>query len=229
MTEPQTGIRGRYRAQVREEVKQAALRQLAKGGAQAVSINAIAKELGLSGPALYRYFASRDQLLTELIADSYRGFAGAIAAATRPHSSPARRLHALAMAYRAWATAEPHRYRLLFAAPLPGYDAHAAALVTAAQEAMNALLEVLLETAPNTGGGRPSQLDRQVATWLHDRHVTGVTPALASQAVVIWSRLHGLVSLEIEGNFTSMGLDPDLFFEYAIATLLPGADEKGTP
>jgi AcrR family transcriptional regulator len=213
---------------VRDEVKRAALRQLARGGAQAVSINAIAKELGLSGPALYRYFASRDQLLTELIADSYRDFAGAIAAAAGPHPGSRRRLHALATAYRAWATGQPHRYRLLFAAPLPGYDAHAAPLVAAAQEAMNALLEVLAGTAPNLGESPHRQLDRQVAKWLRDRHITGANPALARQAVVIWSRLHGLVSLEIEGNFASMGLDPKLFFEYAIATLLPGADEQAT-
>jgi AcrR family transcriptional regulator len=228
VTDPPTGIRGRYRAQVRDEVKRAAMRQLAEGGPQSVSINAIAKELGMTGPALYRYFSRRDQLLTELITDSYRDFAAAIAAATRRHRTSRRRLRALAAAYRAWAIAQPHRYRLLFAAPLPGYDAHAAPLVAASQEAMNVLLEVLAGTTPGAGEGRPGQLDRQVASWLHDRHVTTVTPMLARQAVVIWSRLHGLVSLEIDGNFASMGLDPKLLFEYATATLSPSADKEET-
>jgi AcrR family transcriptional regulator len=68
-------MRERYRAHVRHEVKQAALRQLAESGPAAVSISAIGKQLGMSGPALYRYFASRDELLTELTIDAYHDLA----------------------------------------------------------------------------------------------------------------------------------------------------------
>jgi AcrR family transcriptional regulator len=229
VTDPRTGIRGRYRAQVRDQVKREALRQLAEGGADAVSINAIAKQLGMTGPALYRYFSGRDQLLAELIVDSYRDFASAIATATSRHRASRRRLRALAAAYRGWAIAQPHRYRLLFAAPLPGYDAHAAPLVAASREAMNVLLEVLAGTAQGADERPPAQLDRQLASWLRDRHVTAATPTLARQAVVMWSRLHGLVSLEIEGNFASMGLDPKLLFGYAIAAPLPGLGKEGQP
>src|SRR3954451_23510885 len=98
---------------VRAAVKRVALSQLAAGGPPAVALNAIARELGVSGPALYRYFRNRDALLTELVLDAYTDLADAL---TRGES--------LAHAYRAWALAQPHRYRLLFAAPLPGYDAH---------------------------------------------------------------------------------------------------------
>ena len=118
--------RDRFRAQVRSEIKAAALAQVAEAGAQGVSVNAIAKQLGVSGPALYRYFANRDELLTELVVDAYGDFAGALRAA----GGDAR---ALARAYRTWAVAQPHRYRLLFAPPLPGYDAHAPRLVDAAR------------------------------------------------------------------------------------------------
>src|SRR5688572_13034800 len=123
------GIRDRFRAQMRQEVKDAALRQLAEGGAGALSINAIAKELGVSGPALYRYFAGRDALLTELILDAYADLTAAI--------STARRLPDLAAAYRAWATAHPHRYRLLFGAPVPGYDPHHDGLIDAVRRVMD--------------------------------------------------------------------------------------------
>src|ERR1700754_5040353 len=111
------GIRDRFRAQMVQEIKDLALRQLAEGGPQALSINAIAKDLGVSGPALYRYFASRDALLTELIIDAYADLTAALSAAGPD-------LARLADAYRVWALAQPHRYRLLFGAPLPGYDAH---------------------------------------------------------------------------------------------------------
>jgi AcrR family transcriptional regulator len=172
------GIRDRFRAQMRQEVKDVALRQLAEGGAGALSINAIAKELGVSGPALYRYFAGRDALLTELILDAYADLTAALSAAPRPPD--------LAAAYRAWATAHPHRYRLLFGAPLPGYDPHHDGLAGAAQQVVDVL----------RAGVEP-----------------GTEPSVVGRAVGLWSRLHGFVSLEIEGNFHRLGLDPELYFE----------------
>lgn len=69
------GPRARYREQTRAEIKAVALRQLAEGGVSAVALTRIAKELGLSGPALYRYFAGRDDLLGALISDGYDDFA----------------------------------------------------------------------------------------------------------------------------------------------------------
>ena len=124
------GIRDRFRAQMRQEVKDAALRQLAEGGAGALSINAIAKELGVSGPALYRYFAGRDALLTELILDAYADLTAALATA--------RRLPDLAATYRSWATAHPHRYRLLFGAPVPGLRARGRLPESAAKQTLPA-------------------------------------------------------------------------------------------
>jgi AcrR family transcriptional regulator len=152
-----------------------ALRQLEQGGPGAVAINAIARELGVSGPALYRYFKNRDALLTALVLDAYNDLADALEG---PES-----VAALARAYRAWALAQPHRYRLLFSAPLPGYDAHQASLVAAAGRSMDILRRLVDE----------------------------------ERAVILWSRLHGHVALEIEGNFASMRLDPEKLFEAVIA------------
>jgi len=220
------GIRGRYREHVRDEVKQVALRQLAEGGPQALSVNAIGKELGVSGPALYRYFANRDELLTELVVDAYHDLAVALAEATR-RSRPTHRLRDLATAYRSWANAQPHRYRLLFVAPVPGYDAQSERLVSASQEAMNVLLDVLAGDATEPPAGTAAKppasiaraLDRQLDRWARDRGLTGVSGALAHRAVIAWTRLHGLVSLEIEGNFASMGLDAGLLFDAEVRAL----------
>lgn len=197
-------MRDRFRSQIRDEVKAAALRQLAAGGPQALSVNAIAKELGVSGPALYRYFAGRDELLTELIVDAYTDLAAALDGAP-----------SFAQAYRAWALAQPHRYRLLFTAPLPGYDAQSDRLVAAAQEPMNLLIRALPPGPPP-----PPGLAAQAADWAARRGVPGVDPAVAVRAVELWSRVHGLVSLEIEGNFAAMGLDPAPFY----SALEPGGD-----
>lgn len=174
--------RERFREQMREDVKAAALVQLAQRGPSGVSVNAIGRELGVSGPALYRYFAGRDDLLTELVLDAYRDVTAAV--------SGTRSVRGFAAAYRAWATEHPHRYRLLFAEPTPGYDAHQPPLVEAAQALMAELVRVL-----------GAEDDRAMRAW--------------------W-RLHGFVSLEIEGNFASMGVNADRLFRAEVGALADG-------
>lgn len=199
---------------MRGEIKRTALHQLAEFGPDGLSINAIAKELGVSGPALYRYFAGRDALLTELIVDAYDDLADALARAVEAAAgSPAPdRVRVLGRAYREWALAHPHRYRLLFGPPLPGYDAHAARLVSASQRSMTTLLAVMREMP--TDGPRPPRpaLARQLDDWSRGRGVDA-DPATALRAVSVWARLHGLISLEITGNFASMGLDGEQLFD----------------
>src|SRR3954449_4992201 len=181
--------RDRFRAQVRSEIKAAALAQVAEDGAQGVSVNAIAKELGVSGPALYRYFANRDELLAELVVDAYHDFAAALAAATERDLglAPPQRLRALADAWRGFARAQPHRYQLLFAPPVPGYDAHSEPLVAASTRAMAVGLDVY------GADGGPREAD----------------PEVFARVVSGWCRLHGFVGLELGGNFSSMGVDAD--------------------
>ena len=217
--EPPT-MRERYRAQVRGEVKQEALRQLAQSGPAGLSVSAIGKQLGMSGPALYRYFANRDELLTALVIDAYHDLAAALdaAAARQAAAGPDARFEALARAYRSWALAQPHRYRLLFGPPLPGYDAHAQSIVTASQEVMSPLLSVLRELGGRTAPVPPRPLASQLTAWVQ-AHDPGIDPAAALGALLIWSCLHGLVSLEIAGNFASMGIDPGQVFEAQLATL----------
>ena len=221
--EPPT-MRERYRAQVRDEVKQAALRQLAESGPAGLSISAIGKQLGVSGPALYRYFASRDELLTELVIDAYHDLAHALTDAARhaPGPQPRARLEDIARAYRSWALAQPHRYRLLFGPPLPGYDAHAQRLVEAAQASMKVLLGALRELGDRTANPPAEPLAEPLASQLLALARTygpGVDAAIALRAIIIWSRLHGLVSLEIAGNFASMDIDPGHLFEAELVTL----------
>ncbi|CAG7643879.1 TetR/AcrR family transcriptional regulator [Actinacidiphila bryophytorum] len=196
--------RARFRGQIRDEAKALALRQLAEGGAQALSLNAIAKSLGMSGPALYRYFANREALLTDLIVDAYHDLAaamGAALAAAEPAHQPHDRLAGLVTAYRAWAVAEPHRYRLLFRAPLFGYDPQAPALVEASQPAMTVAVEAVTPLLPRSAP----------------------PTAAAALATSLWAGLHGLVSLEIEGNFSSMGLDPVPLYDTQVRAILHAA------
>jgi AcrR family transcriptional regulator len=213
-------MRERYRAQVRQQVKEAALRQLAEAGPGALSISAIGKQLGVSGPGLYRYFASRDDLLTELVIDAYHDLATALTTATShvPDHHPRDRFEALARAYRRWAVGQPHRYRLLFGPPLPGYEAHKQRLVEASRAAMSLLLGVLRDVGP--GSAEPSgPLASELTTWAQ-QHGSRTDAATALRAVLIWTQLHGIVSLEIAGNFASMSIDPDQLFDIQVTAIL---------
>ena len=217
--------RERARAATMQEAKSIALRQLADGGVEAISLKAIAHELGLTGPAIYRYFASRNDLLTELILDAYHDLEASLeatvsAATTRP--GPAQ-IHALADAYRAWALAQPHRYRLLFSAPVPGYDANTPRLVDAADRSMATLLDLYPRTGPQPAGEKlPKRLARQLREWARRHGRDPGDPDTLYRGVIAWTRLHGFVSLEIEGAFASMGLDADTMFDREVDALATG-------
>jgi len=118
-------IRARVRAEMTDEIKEAARRQLAAEGAN-LSLRAIARELGVVSSALYRYFASRDELLTALIIDAYDdiGEAGERADATvADRDDLTGRWLAVTHAWRDWALAHPAEYALIHGSPVPGYSA----------------------------------------------------------------------------------------------------------
>ncbi|HEX2315307.1 MAG TPA: TetR/AcrR family transcriptional regulator [Thermomonospora sp.] len=224
--------RQRYREQVRAEIKQAALAQIGAGGAAALSLNAVAKQLGMTGPAIYKYFRGRDDLLTELILDGYGEAAEAVRrAAAAVAGRPAReRLHALARAYREWAVASPQVFLLLAGTPSPGYVAPPETL-DRARTVLGPFLEVLGEGRVGaTAGGLAGQLRRwteevpEVAEWVR-AYAPEADPATAlTGAVMVWSRLHGVVSLEVQGQFSGMGHRPGTLLEVEMDLL---ADAMG--
>ncbi|MFF7634010.1 TetR/AcrR family transcriptional regulator [Kitasatospora sp. NPDC008050] len=213
---PKTGDpttpRERYRSQLRAEIKERAWEQIATAGATALSLNAIAKQLGMSGPALYRYFASRDELITELIKDAYRSEAATVQSAAAAGAD----LGGLAHALRRWALDDPQRYFLIYGTPVPGYHAPAE-VTTIASEIMAVLLracEPLSAPAPTTAFDEHLADHRQ---W--DGGNPAATPALR-RALAFWSRLHGVLSLELAGHYAGMGFDPALLFESELSSLL---------
>ncbi|MFG2958832.1 TetR/AcrR family transcriptional regulator [Streptomyces sp. NPDC048291] len=209
--------RERYRTQVRADIKARAWEQIAKSGASGLSLNAIAKELGMSGPALYRYFGSRDELITELIRDAYRGLADTCRAA----ADAAAGIDGLAHALRRWALDDPQRYFLVYGTPVPGY--HAPEDITGiAQEIMGALLDVCAaaepEAPPPVSAGFTAHLS-QHREWAGGHPAP---PGVLRRALAFWTRMHGVLSLELAGHFTGMGFDPDRLFDAEVAELKTG-------
>jgi AcrR family transcriptional regulator len=217
-----TSPRARYRAQLRHEIKAIALRQLAKSGPAGVSINAIARELGMSGPALYRYFGSRDELLTELVLGAYEELAENLreAVAASRARDPRQRFAAFAHAFRSWGVANPDRYRLLYTPPLPGYDSHTEQLIAAGQAAMNLLVDILRDADEPARPRLARPLRAEIAQWAERRSIE-IDAETAFHAIIVWSRLHGFVSLEIGGNFRGMRIDADSLFDLELAAMAP--------
>ncbi|MET7762151.1 TetR/AcrR family transcriptional regulator [Streptomyces sp. NPDC005393] len=226
-----TARRERYRKQTREEAKAVALTQLAEAGTAGISVNAIAKAMGMTGPALYRYFTGRDELLTELITDAYRDLAEATAQAVA-EAAPADRFRALAHAIRDWAKEQPDRYLLIYGTPVPGYQAPPETTEIAAR-----LMRTILDACATLDGahaeqpGEPGEpvtdLEAELA-----RHLEGAGPwapgptsdgELKGRALRTWTRLHGVISLDVQGQFTGMGFDPSVLFEAEVEALIRGA------
>lgn len=194
-----TGPRDRYRQQVRSEVQERAWEQIAEAGASALSLKAIAKQMGMTAPALYRYFASRDDLLTELILAAYRDLAGVVETAAGTEGSVPVRLTAIAQAVRVWALANTHRYLLIYGTPVPGYKAPPEATALASR-IFAPILEGFSATRPE-GAPPPG-------------------PDAVRRSLVFWTRLHGVLSLEVAGHFTGMAFDPALLYAEEVESVV---------
>ncbi|MFD3650512.1 TetR/AcrR family transcriptional regulator [Streptomyces cyaneofuscatus] len=225
MERAQQGPRARYREQTQAEIKDLALRQLAEGGGTALALTRIAKEMGLSGPALYRYFAGRDDLLNALVRDAYGDAAAAMARAAARSAKGSRgvraRLHDLAEAYRTWAITEPHRYLLIQGAPVPGYVAPADTLERA-RAVLGPFLPLFATGSPGPAVAATVDemtawlaADGTVGAWVarYAPEAAGTPDAPAGEAraasalagaVLAWTQLHGSVSLEVAGQFAGM-------------------------
>ncbi|MFG2527237.1 TetR/AcrR family transcriptional regulator [Streptomyces sp. NPDC048516] len=204
--------RERYRAQVRAEITERAREQIATAGASALSLNAIAKQMGMSGPALYRYFASRDDLITELVREAYRSLAETL----RTASADGADLAGLAHALRDWALADPQRYFLVYGTPIPGY--HAPEDTTAiSSEIMTILVDACAALTPESATTPFGAYLQDHRDWAADHPAP---PEALHRFLTFWTRLHGVLSLELAGHFTGMGLDPALLFAAELDDLL---------
>lgn len=236
---PATGKRARARLEQSARIMDAARRHLREHGADGLSLRAIARELGLVSSAVYRYFGSRDELLTALIIEAYEslGRAGADAgrAAREGGGGPRAEFVAVCAAIRDWARHHPHRWALLYGSPVPGYRAPQETIAPAGTVLQPLIAPVvtaaaageLLTAATRLPAG--GELARQaagvrVALGFPDEVPAATVVALATG----WAVVIGTVSAELFGQFTN-AFDPAdelaslVWDELADRVGLPGA------
>ncbi|QGV81925.1 TetR/AcrR family transcriptional regulator [Streptomyces ficellus] len=213
---PVQGARARARVEVTAAIKDEARRQLAADGAAKLSLRAVARELGMVSSALYRYFPSRDELLTALIVDAYDAVGATAEAALTATATPRARWTAVCCAVRAWAVAHPHEYALIYGSPVPGYSAPQATVAPASRVA-HALLSVLRD-AHRGDGVAPPPLARDMRAEA-DRLTADLAPDLPPSLVVAfvgaWCQLFGLISFEVFGHFNRVVEEPETFFAHS--------------
>jgi AcrR family transcriptional regulator len=204
---PAGGRRERARAATIEEIKDTARRLMRDQQTTDVTLSDIARAMGMTPPALYRYFDDRDDLLSALITDAFRDLGGRLAEAREsvPGDDLGGRWMAAASAYRRWASSEPQQFALILGLPVPGYVAPEEGPTTEAAKAAMAQLADLFVTALSRGQlGQPlvREVDPSVVECAHgekpDFH--DVPPENFQAMLHAWASLHGFTSLEAYGH-----------------------------
>jgi AcrR family transcriptional regulator len=219
---PPTTARERARAELTAEITDLARAQLATVGAAGLSLRAVARELGMASSAMYRYFPSRDDLLTRLIIDGYDALGAAAEQADDPSSAPRDRWLAVCRAVRRWALAHPHEYALLYGSPVPGYAAPQDTVPAATR--VGVVLGRILGDAARTGalppasGVRNRTITPEVADVLGGEH-PALDDRVRARGLLAWSGVFGTVSFELFGHFVGSVTDPDAFFDDAMRDL----------
>lgn len=216
----QTSVRARVRDELTGEIKQAARIQLAEHGPAGLSLRAVARELGMVSSAMYRYFPSRDDLLTALTVDAHDALGAAVEAAesaVRRRNLMGRWL-ALATATRAWALAEPQQYALIFGGPTPNRQL-AAGTLDPANRIPLALAQILADAVVAGHGpapdGRPipRALRADLRAW-RGSVAPSLTEFQLAHVALAWTELVGSVSFELFGQLRAVVTDCQGYFDY---------------
>jgi AcrR family transcriptional regulator len=225
---PAKSIRARVRAEMTAEIKSVARAHLATDGAN-LSLRAVARDMGMVSSAIYRYFASRDELLTALILDAYNALGATVEAAdgsVTDRSQLRARWLAATRAVRAWALSNPAEYALLYGSPVPGYAAPTDTIAAAARSTVvlaRILADGFASGALTQAGCRlPAPLTAAVRADLANAR-GDIAPSLPDELMLAgltgWIQLFGAVSLELFGQFNNVIDARREFFDQQMETM----------
>ena len=239
--------RDRVRNATLAEIKALAWAQIAESGAAALSLRAIARDMGMTSSALYRYFTSREQLLSALAQDGFASLADHLEAAeaepegTEPErtgpegTQPAgietdraggNRFMRVVRAYRRWALDHPTEYALTFGSPVPGLECHVPEVKAEMERGVAVLLRVmiaglragLIHPPPLVGAGEPA-LRAKLALW-GSTIDEELSPESLGACMFAWTQLHGAISVELFGHMPPDLMPADELFEYQMREVL---------
>jgi len=211
-----------------ERIKAVARQQMQMEGAAALSLRAIARELDITAPALYRYYADRDALITDLILDAFNALADYVE--ERDHALPpeqyADRLYTALINYRQWSLDHAVDFELIYGSPIPGYTAPAELTVPAAARMFHIIVGIL-DGAYRAGILKPTahleHIPPSVAAHLAQMSAAdgyNVPPILLAVASLGWAHIHGIIMLEVHHHLPPVVGDVDAFYRHDVLGLL---------
>lgn len=211
------GIRARVRAELTDAIKSTARAHLASKGAASLSLRAVARELEMASSAIYRYFPSREALLTALIIDAYNTVGERVEEAD---SGCARddflgRWLTIGNAVRDWARSNPHEYALIYGSPVPGYAAPEDTIVPATRATM-VMLQLLADADNSVELCEPPEPLRSELEQMNEFVNGSATPAAVAIGLAAWAEMLGLINLELFGHLENVVYERDAFYEYTM-------------
>jgi AcrR family transcriptional regulator len=215
-------LRARVRAEITNEIKQTARRHLAAHGAANLSLRAVARDVGMVSSAVYRYFASRDDLLTALIIDAYDSLGEAVetADAAVDRADLSGRFRATCVAVRAWALDSPHEYALIYGSPVPGYVAPQDTVgpATRVTRTLGAILADgaaagILRSQP--GDWLAPAVDAEMARVVSTVGA-GIPRTVMARGLMVWAQLFGAVSFEVFGRLVTIIEDHEAWYDHQV-------------
>lgn len=225
-----TTPRARARARTMADILRIGRDHLATEGAAALSLRAVARDLGVVSSAVYRYVASRDELLTLLVVDAYDELGDTVDAAVTGVDDPHDRFRALGRAVREWGLREPARYALLFGSPVPGYQAPAERTTQPGIRVVVRLVGILAD-AYAAGGLRaietvpvPDSLLSDLSR-IRSEFDAELPDTVLARGILVWTGLFGAVGFEVFGQYgRDTFTDVSALFEHHLGVL---ADTAG--
>lgn len=218
--------RTRQHDAVRDEIKEAAWARISDGGASSLSLRGVASIMGLTAPALYRYFPNKSSLVTALIIDAFTSLAESQNGALEGLSGEPwkEQLRGLGRAYRRWALERPEVFLLIFGTPVPGYEPPFEETMPAAGESLRALISVIDSAwrggalkLPLAPPATPS-LEASLSAWSEAVHKTH--PDALYLAFIISTRVQGMMLVELGRQLPPFFPDGNDLFERELSRII---------
>jgi AcrR family transcriptional regulator len=219
------GKRQETRDRIESQIIELGRRHLVTEGAAGLSLRAIARDLGMVSSAVYRYVASRDDLLTLLLVDAYSELADAVVAAREATGAWRDQLMAMASAARQWAVDQPASWALLYGSPVPGYHAPRDRTIGPGTRVVAALFDAIAAgiaagDIPNTNIAAPQPLSSDFGR-IRDEFAFAGDDAAVAKCFLLWAGLVGAISLELFGQYGADTLtDPGIVFDTQMRLLV---------
>ncbi|GAB3528467.1 TetR/AcrR family transcriptional regulator [Arthrobacter monumenti] len=226
--------RQRARQQTMADIVVIGRKHLATDGAAALSLRAVARDLGVVSSAIYRYVRNRDELLTLLVVDAYTELGDEVehAVAAEDDTDFSGQFRALGRAVRGWALREPARYALLFGSPVPGYHAPAEQTTTPGTRVITALTTIFVRAyqagaiRADDGSGQTTaaegidgQLARDIQAVREETNLD-LPDEMLARGVLVWAALFGAVNFEVFGQYGENTFTaPEQLFEHHLTAL----------